>query len=178
MRKMTLVIALTLAVSLVSSCDFFRTIAGRPTSREIEAKRARMELASRREAARQDSIARAEAAAKALAEAAVADSLHAIDTLTHIGKLHKASSYVNIPSKRLRSPYAVVVGVFSSEANAERLAARYREEGFEAYVLKYYSSLCAVLVSPCDRIADALKAYRRVRALPGASKETWVLSNE
>ncbi|MBO4476437.1 MAG: SPOR domain-containing protein [Bacteroidales bacterium] len=178
MRKMTLVIALALAASLVSGCDFFRTLAGRPTSRDIEAKRARLELASRREQARQDSLARVKAEEEARALAAVADSLHAIDTLTHIGKLHKASSYVNIPAKRLRSPYAVVVGVFSTEANAERLAKRYEAEGFEAYVLKYYSSLCAVLVSPCDKIADALSAYRRVRALPYASKETWVLSND
>lgn len=178
MKKMTLILALALAASLVSGCDFFRTIAGRPTSREIEAKRARLELASQREQARLDSIALAKAAEEALALAAVDDSLHAIDTLTQIGKLHKASSYKNIPSKRLRSRYAVVVGVFSSEQNAERLAGRYRVQGFDAYVLKYYSSLCAVLVSPCDRIADALKAYRRVRALPNSSKETWVLCNE
>ena len=175
---MTIVIALALAACLVSGCDFFRAIAGRPTSGQIEAKRARLELAERMEKAREDSLARERAAREALAMAAVADSIHAVDTLTHIGKLHKASSYVNIPSSRLRSRYAVVVGVFSSEDNAKRLVKRYESYGFEAYVLKYYSSLCAVLVSPCDRIADALLAYRRVRALPNAPKETWILSNE
>lgn len=178
MKKLTLVIASVLLLSLVSGCDFFRSLAGRPTSRDIEAKRLRLEQVARRDAARKDSLERARLDSVAREQQAVADSLHAIDTLTHIGKLHKASSYVNIPGSRLRSRYAVVVGVFSSEANAARLCARYESRGFESYVLKYHSTLCAVLVSPCNRIADALAAYRRVRSLPDSSKETWVLSNE
>ena len=101
-----------------------------------------------------------------------------MDTLLHIGKLHKASAYVNIPQSRLRSRYALVVGVFSSQPNAEKLASRYQAAGYDAYVLRYRSSLSAVLVSPCSRIADILVAYRSVRALPSASKETWVLVNE
>lgn len=178
MKKMTLVIASVLLLTLVSGCDFFRSLAGRPTSRDIESKRARLELAASREAARLDSLERARLDSVARERQAVADSLHAVDTLTHIGKLHKASSYVNIPQSRLRSRYAVVVGVFSSEANAARLSERYKAQGFESYVLKYHSTLCAVLVNPCNSIAEALRAYRRVRSLPDSSKETWILSNE
>lgn len=174
MKKMTLVTASMLLLCLVSGCDFFRSLAGRPTSSEIEAKRARLEQAEERRAAE----ARAHADSLAAAQKAVADSLFAVDTLTHIGKLHKASSYVNIPQSRLRSPYAVVVGVFSNEPNARRLADRYSADGFETYVLKYHSSLCAVLVSPCSHISKALEEYRRVRALPYTSKEIWILANE
>ena len=178
MKKLTLVFASVLLLCLVSGCDFFRSLAGRPSSRDIEAKRVRLEQIAQKEAAFKDSLERARLDSIARERQAVADSLHAIDTLTHIGKLHKASSYVNIPGSRLRSRYAVVVGVFSSEANAKRLCARYEAQGFEAYVLKYRSTLCAVLVSPCNRIADALNAYRLVRSLPDSSKETWILSNE
>ncbi len=165
-------------LTLVSGCDFFRGLAGRPSSKDIEAKRARLELAARLEAARQDSVSRARADSIAAVRKAEADSLHALDTLTLIGKYHKASSYVNIPQSRLRSRYAVVTGVFSSEHNARKLSDRYAADGFDSYVLKYRSTLCAVLVSPCNRVADALAAYRSIRALPYSSKETWILVNE
>jgi len=178
MKNLSILTASVLLLLLVGGCDFFRTLAGRPTSAEINAKRARIELVAQREAALRDSVERARKDSIAFAQKAVADSLHAVDTLTHIGKLHKASSYRNIPQSRLRSQYALVVGVFSTEQNAERAAARYSEDGFEAYVLKYYSRLCAVLVSPRSRVADILSEYRKVRKLPYASSEIWVLVNE
>ena len=178
MKRLTSVLALALLLFLAGGCDFFRTLAGRPTSSEIEAKRARIEQRSLREAAVRDSINQARLDSAAAVQRAAADSLHALDTLIHIGKYHKASSYSNIPQSRLRSRYALVVGVFSSAPNAEKLALRYQASGYDAYVLKYYSTLSAVLVNPCNKIAEALEAYRKVRSIPNGPKEVWVLVNE
>ena len=172
-----IVVSLTLLLT-AGGCDFFRGIAGRPTSADIEAKRIRIEKVQERERFVRDSLERARADSAALAQMAVTDSLHAVDTLTVIGKLHRASAYVNIPQARLKSRYALVVGVFSDEKNAGRLCGRYMEQGFDAYVLRYRSGLSAVLVAPCEKIADALRSYRAVRALPFGPKECWVLVNE
>ena len=178
MRKFTLLAACAVLICLVSSCDFFRILAGRPTSRDIASKRARIELAQQREAEYRDSLERARADSVARERKAVADSLHAIDTLTTIGKYHKASAYHNIPMKRLTTRYALVVGVFSNEANASRLAGKYTQAGMVGSVLRYRSGLCAVLVSPCDKVAEVLEAYRTARSLPFSSQQTWVLVNE
>ena len=178
MKKLTTVFAFALLLCLAGGCDFFRTLAGRPTSAQIEAKRARIEQRELRAVAVRDSINQARLDSAAAAQRAVADSVHALDTLVHIGKYHKASSYVNIPQSRLRSRYALVVGVFSSAPNAEKLALRYQAAGWDAYVLKYHSTLSAVLVAPCSKIADALDAYRKIRKMPDGPKEVWVLVKE
>ena len=39
MRKISLIILTVVGLTLVSGCDFFRILAGRPTSKDIEAKR-------------------------------------------------------------------------------------------------------------------------------------------
>ncbi len=178
MKRVPLILALALAACLVSGCDFFRALAGRPLSGEIASRRALIGQARERTAARADSLEQARKDSIAISERARADSLHAIDTLVTIGKYHRASSYRNIPASRLRSRYGVVVGVFSTDANANRMLARYGDEGLEGYVLHYRSSLMAAVVCPCDKVTDALAAYRRVRALPFSSKETWVIVNE
>jgi hypothetical protein len=178
MKKLTTVFAFVLLLCLAGGCDFFRTLAGRPTSAQIEAKRERMEQRSLREAAVRDSINQARLDSAAAAQRAVADSLHAIDTLTHIGKYHKASAYANIPQSRLRTRYALVVGVFSSLPNAEKLALRYQAAGRDAYVLRYHSTLSAVLVSPCNKVAEVLESYRSLLSMPDGPKQVWVLVNE
>ena len=178
MKKLTTVFAFVMLLCLAGGCDFFRTLAGRPTSAQIEAKRARIEKRELHAAAVRDSINRARLDSAAAVQRAVDDSLHALDTLIHIGKYHKASAYVNIPQSRLRSRYALVVGVFSSLPNAERLVTRYKAAGYDAYVLRYRSTLSAVLVSPCDKVADALVSYRSFRQMPGGPREVWVLVNE
>lgn len=178
MKNTALIFASLLLLLTAGGCDFFRGIAGRPTSADIEAKRERIERTRERERFVRDSLERAKADSVALAMKTVADSLHAADTLSSIGMLHRASAHVNIPRARLQSRYALVVGVFSSESNAGRLLAKYADAGLDGYVLRYRSGLCAVLVAPCEHLSDALVAYRRVRTLPFGSAQTWVLVNE
>ncbi len=178
MKNLSVLCALCLLTLCVSSCDFFRTLAGRPGSSYINEKRALIEKVESRKAEVRDSIERARLDSVARAERYAADSLHAMDTLKHAGKLRKASSIKNIPARRLDRRCYVVVGAFSNEGNASRLAARYRDAGFESMVFRYYSGLNAVLVSPCNRVTEAFEAYRAVMRLPYASKETWILVNE
>ena len=59
MKKILAISALA-ALCLLTGCDFFRTLAGRPTSADIAAKRALIERTEQQEAARRDSIQRVE----------------------------------------------------------------------------------------------------------------------
>lgn len=178
MKNLSIALALCFLTLCVSSCDFFRAIAGRPGSAYIKEKRERIERLESRIAAARDSVERVRLDSVARAERYAADSLHAMDTLRSSGKLRKASSIRNIPAHKLGNRCFVVVGAFSNEANAVKLAARYREAGFESMVFRYYSGLNAVFVAPSNRVTEALEAYRSVMRLPFSSKETWILVNE
>ncbi len=70
------IVTILLAVSLLfSGCDFFRSILGKPTSKEIEAARIEQEAAA---AARRDSIARAEELARLAAARPVYSNYYVI----------------------------------------------------------------------------------------------------
>ena len=174
MKQVTPFIAVLLLMLSAASCDFFRVIAGRPTSAELSEKRERIAAAEQqrliREQERLDSIARADRYR--------ADSLYALDTLSHAGKLRYVSSLKSLPGKLVEKRYSVVVGAFSSEDNARRLSGRYAAEGLTGGILRSRNGLHTVYVCPCDSITVAMDAYRRVRKLPFGSKETWILVNE
>ena len=178
MNKVSVIVAVTVLALVVSSCDFFRAIAGRPGSAEIAAKRALIERKEAREAAYRDSLLQARLDSAARAERTIADSLHAADTLVSNGLLRKASSIKGVSRKYLKHRFYVVAGALSQQANAQRLAAKYADAGVESKVITHFGLYNAVLLSPCNRIADALEAYREVMRLPYASKNTWVLVNE
>ena len=174
MNKVPTLFAVLLALVLVQSCDFFRHMAGRPDSEWINAKRARLELAEHRrdsiECARRDSVR--------LAQQAEADSLHAVDSLLKVGKLRKASDVKSISKAWLDERWALVVGVFANDTNARKLASKYEAAGYRARISRTRSGMNILVVAPCGTISDAMKAYREVKRLPFASKETWVIVKE
>ena len=172
--KILTILSAALLLLSVSSCDFFRSLAGRPGSEQIRQKR---ELIERAEL-RRDSTERARLDSVARSERYVADSIAAVDFFTRSGKLRMASSIKSIPRKNLQHRYSVVVGAFSRPENAERLAGRFVSEGLSAEVFRYYGGMNAVFVAPCDRITEAMDAYKAVMQLPFASEQTWILVNE
>lgn len=178
MKKVLAIFVFAVILFSLGACDFLRGIAGRPSSAQINEKRARIERAEAMKAARRDSLERARLDSVARVERYVADSLYAVDSLVHCGKLRKASSFSSISRKSLEYRCYVVAGAFSNERNAIKLAGRYADAGFESLVFKYRSGLNAVLLAPSDRISDAFEAYRRIVKLPFASKECWMLVNE
>jgi len=178
MKRLRALPVAVLLLATVTSCDFFRALAGRPGSSEIARKRALIERAEATRQARLDSIEHARLDSIAAAERCLADSLYALDTLGGAGLLRNASRLSGIDRRKLDARCYVVVGAFTQESNAARLVSRYESSGFTAEVFRYRSGLCAVFVSPCNTLAEALDAYRGVMRLPFAPKSAWVLLNE
>ena len=174
MKKIPVILAAVMLLLGVSSCDFFRSLAGRPGSAQIQQKRVLIQKAE----ARRDSLEQARLDSVARAERFAADSLYALDTLGRSGLLRKASAFSNISRSSLENRYYLVVGAFSNANNAQRLCARYVDAGYRSLVFCYRSGLNAVFVAPSDNIVETLAAYRGVVQLPFASKQTWVLVNE
>lgn len=172
MRKS--VILLLLAASLsVTGCDFFRVLAGRPTSKDIDAKRVMIMKAEEAALqARLDSIRRAE-------EKVVADSLAALDSLNAHGLvMSDASRLGGLVDEGLPSRYHIIIGVFREKANARKLALQAEESGFSARLIECKRGMIAVGVCPSDRITQIYENLQRLRNEAFCPKDSWILLNE
>lgn len=173
MRKTVLIVVLAAFTLLVSGCDFFRSLAGRPTSADIAVKRQALELAAaEKERARQDSIAAVQAAQKA-----VEDSLAVMARLSGTPKLSKATRRFDAATTAaIDHRYYVMVGAFGEPANARGCAAKLEEAGFKAVQMKFLSGgFTAVAVNPTDRIVEAYESLERVLTLKFVPKDSWIL---
>lgn len=169
--KKSVILSLLSAAVLVCGCDFFRTLAGRPTGGEIEEKRAAIGRVEREaEQARLDSVRAAEkAAADSLAAAALADSLGMkVLSLSELGGAEGG----------MASGYVIVVGSFRDGRNAEGMAARVSETGYAASVMKFANGMSAVVVEPCSRLADVVESYLKVKSEKFCPEDAWILCNE
>lgn len=172
MRKS--VILLMLAVmTIVTGCDFFRVLAGRPTGKDIDARR--VEIMKSEEAALQvrlDSIRLAE-------EKVAADSLAALDSLAAQGiVITGASRLGGLAADVSAHRYHIIAGAFRDKANARKLAGKAESEGYEAELIECRTGIIAVGLCPSDRIAVTYNAMQRLRHESFFPKDSWILLNE
>lgn len=166
MRKFVLYAALAALIPAVSGCDFFRRIAGRPDSGEIEAKKAAIALAeeSRLKAAR-DSVE-------------LRDSLALIDSIRHCGEtLVETRNLPDDTVKELEHRYYIIVGSFRTRENAAVLARRLGGKGYEAFLVRYGDGLTAVGICPADTLEEAYSALRGLYGEPFCPGDVWILDS-
>lgn len=167
MRK---IMILLMGVSLfaVTGCDFFRQLAGRPTSEEIEMKR--LEII-RAEQARLDSIRREQKIA--------ADSLAALDSIAQYGgTILNPAKLGGLFATRLEARYYVIIGAFRMRSNAEQLLLKAKNAGYEPALISFNTGLIAVGLCPCSNVVEAKDALKRVKVEKFCPKDVWILLNE
>ncbi|MCR4844570.1 MAG: SPOR domain-containing protein [Bacteroidales bacterium] len=173
--KKTLILALC-ALTLVSSCDFVRTLAGRPTSAQLE--QIRLQKIQAEEARHQavlDSMAQAE---KALAEALAAREQELLDSLTQAkGTVLNPSRLGGLYTTKLDTKYCIVVGAFRNRSNAERKLAQCNEAGYTATIVSFRNGLLAVSVCPSDNLEQTLKTLKQLRGTDVCPQDGWILMN-
>ena len=169
-----LVFTLLASSLLLCGCDFFRGLAGRPTSADIAEKRAVLELrAKEKEKARADSLRIAE-----LAEEAEKDSLAALERLSEISAKLMGVKAVGGVADGLGTHYCLIVGSFRSAANAERMAETARAAGYSPGILHMRNGLFTVSAVSCDRLCDAVAALEKVRTEKFCPADAWILYDE
>ncbi len=168
MKKLSVIAFLILCVLSVSSCDFFRRVAGRPTSEDIRVKREMIEREEAEHRARMDSL-------QSLRKS-VADSLAVVDSLRS-GKSPLIFSRPLAPGamRELTSRYYVVVGAFGKADNAAKCASSAEEAGYEPCMIKYRNGFTAVGICATDSISEAFASLKAVRG--GFCKDAWILDN-
>lgn len=173
--KKTLILAVML-LSVVSSCDFVRTLAGRPTSARLEEMREeRMRAEEARHQAVLDSMERAE---KALAEALAAREQELLDSLTQArGTVLNPSKLGGLFTTKLESKYYIVVGAFRNRTFAERKLTQCNEAGYTATIISFRNGLLAVSVCPSDNLEETLKTLKKLRGTEVCPEDGWILMN-
>lgn len=173
--KKTLIFALA-AVLLVTGCDFVRTVAGRPTSAQLdEIRKERMAAEEARHQARLDSMARAE---KAMAETLAAREAQLLDSLTQAkGTVLNPSKLGGLFTTKLESKYYIVVGAFRTRSYAERKLTQCNQAGYTATIISFRNGLLAVAICPSDNLEETLKTLKKLRGTEVCPQDGWILMN-
>ena len=173
--KKTLILAIA-TLTLVTSCDFVRTLAGRPTSAQLEQiRRQKMAAEEARHQAVLDSMAQAE---KAMAEALAAREQELLDSLTQAkGTVLNPSKLGGLFTTKLESKYCIVVGAFRNRSNAERKLTQCNEAGYTATIVSFRNGLLAVAVCPSDNLEETLKTLKQLRGTEVCPQDGWILMN-
>lgn len=163
--------AMIMLVFLASGCDFFRKLAGRPDSAYIEAKRLYIEQQEAEHRSRVDSVREL--------SSSIADSLSLLDSI-RIGRkaVIEKRQLVSDGVQKLGARYYIIIGSFSKESNAQKLAETARSNGFEPSLIRYKNGFTAVGICPCNRLSDVLAALDGLNGLSFVPKGVWVLDNE
>ena len=172
--RMRKIMVLLMGVSLfaVTGCDFFRTLAGRPTSEDIETKRLALLKAEQAAAqARLDSIKREQQIAL--------DSLAALDSIKQYGgTVLNPAKLGGLFTTKLEARYYVIVGAFMFRSNAEALLTKAKAAGYQPAIINFNNGMNAVGLNPCNNIVAAKEALKTVRKEAFCPKDVWILLNE
>lgn len=155
-----------IAVLALSGCDALRKLAGRPTGEQVE--QLRQQLVAEREAldkARLDSISRAQ-------QQALEDSLEAL-RLNGVAKSPEGFFAVDYPHS-----YAIILGSFKEDGNAEKLAATVRAAGFDAEVVRSRNGFNTVCAAPTDDLDEAFKNLKTLFSQAFCPSDAWIIVNK
>ena len=157
---------------MLTGCDFFRSLAGRPTSEEIE--EMRVEKLRVEEERLQANIAKLEKERRA-----VADSIEAMKLIRQQeGTLLNPSALGGLFTTKLEARYCVIIGAFSMRSNAERLHKAASDKGYSPSLISFRNGLTAVGLCPVESLNEAMNAIRKIREEAFCPDDVWILANE
>jgi len=175
-NKIFLVIAILIGLLSVNSCDFFRKIAGRPTSKEIEEKaelieRELIEREQKAEKERLDSIK--------LAQQKIADSIAVMDSLKQMnGSMRNPAKLGGLSTSQLDKKYYIVIGAFRQKSNAELLSSNVEKAGYPSTIISFRNGYNAVGVCPSNSLPDTYRKLRSLQQEKFCPADAWILVNE
>lgn len=169
MKKLPVLVLLLSSMVLLSSCDLFRKMAGRPTSKDIEAKRIMIEQEQKQHQHRLDSLK--------IQQKHLSDSLAVLDSIRQSRSSLVATRQLSDQTKReLTHRYYVIVGAFGKTENAQKFAESARQAGYTPSLISYKNGFMAVGVSPADKLTQAYDALKEIRE-SGFCPDAWILDN-
>lgn len=170
--KRSIILLLAASMLTFTGCDFFRTLAGRPTSAEIEARR--LEILRAEEAAIQ-----ARLDSMKVVEQVMRDSLAALDSIRQYGgTILNPAKLGGLFATKLDARYYIIVGSFRSRSNAEALLVKAADRGYAPALISFRNGMVAVGLCPVNCLKDAMAALKEVKKETFCPSDVWILLNE
>ncbi len=163
--KNTVILTLLAATLLLTGCDMFRRIAGRPTSDDISAIRtaaanAEVEALKARQKAMEDSLAAQDSERQALVD------------------LKKLGSITELYSDNPKDKYYIIVGSFRDTTYLENMIRMVASAGYIPATFKLGGSTVGVGVSPVSTYYEAVYALKAMKRESFCPSDAWILYNK
>ncbi len=169
MKKTATYILLTAFFLNITSCDFLRRVAGRPTSEDIEAKAKAIGLKQKR----MDDSLRLEAQM----EKKRLDSLKKIDFIKACGIKFSEVFYYGEPLVPLEHRFHLVTGVFKTDRMLDRHVADMNAAGYECTLINFAGGARAVAICSTDSIDELSSTVVRAENERATPIDAWVHVN-
>ena len=181
MKKIFAAISLSVLVLSVSSCDLFRSLAGRPTSAELKsAIEKQQSSAQQMQAITEEPAITTEQTApeETIAVASVQAKKEEYTMVKREGRMSVPLAYTHTNSTLKATPehsYYIIVGTYRQRPTLNKMIKDAHDAGYETFLLEYSNGLTSVGLMPCDNIGEAIDAYAKVSKEDFCPKDACIL---
>ena len=175
MKKIFAAISLTALVLSVSSCDLFRSLAGRPTSAELKSAIEKQQNAAETEkqtiteepaeTTQQATTKEQTAPEETIAVASTQAEKEEYTMVKREGRMSVPLAYTHTNSTLKATPkhsYYIIVGTYRQKPTLNKMIKDAHDAGYETFLLEYSNGLTSVGLMPCDNLGEAIDAYAKV----------------
>lgn len=201
MKKIFAAISLSVLVLSVSSCDLFRSLAGRPTSAELKSAIEKQQNAAETKkqtiteepaitaqqatiteepagTAQQAAIKEQTAPEETIAVASTQAEKEEYTMVKREGRMSVPLAYTHTNSTLKATPehsYYIIVGTYRQKPTLNKMIKDAHDAGYETFLLEYSNGLTSVGLMPCDNLGEAIDAYAKVSKEDFCPKDACIL---
>ena len=188
MKKIFATISLSVLVLSVSSCDLFRSLAGRPTSAELKSAIEKQQNAADTEkqtiteepaiTTQQTAIKEQTAPEETIAVASTQAEKEEYTMVKREGRMSVPLAYTHTNSTLKATPehsYYIIVGTYRQKPTLNKMIKDAHDAGYETFLLEYSNGLTSVGLMPCDNLGEAIDAYAKVSKEDFCPKDACIL---
>lgn len=181
MKKIFAAISLSVLVLSVSSCDLFRSLAGRPTSAELKsAIEKQQSSAQQMQAITEEPAITTEQTApeETIAVASTQAEKEEYTMVKREGRMSVPIAYTHTNSTLKATPehsYYIIVGTYRQKPTLNKMIKDAHDAGYETFLLEYSNGLTSVGLMPCDNLGEAIDAYAKVSKEDFCPKDACIL---
>lgn len=193
MKKIFAAISLSVLVLSVSSCDLFRSLAGRPTSAELKSAIEKQQSSAQQMQDITEEPAITEVPAETTQQATIKEQTAPEDTIAvastqaekeeytmvkREGRMSVPLAYTHTNSTLKATPehsYYIIVGTYRQKPTLNKMIKDAHDAGYETFLLEYSNGLTSVGLMPCDNLGEAIDAYAKVSKEDFCPKDACIL---
>ena len=181
MKKIFAAISLSVLVLSVSSCDLFRSLAGRPTSAELKSAIEKQQSSARQmQAITEEPAITTEQTApeETIAVASPQAKKEEYTMVKREGRMSVPLAYTHTNSTLKATPEHssyIIVGTYRQRPTLNKMIKDAHDAGYETFLLEYSNGLTSVGLMPCDNLGEAIDAYAKVSKEDFCPKDACIL---